>query len=373
MEELVFTTIVGLRFIVPLFIPRFPIPAILTALVLDAVDQTIFAFFKVEPPNYQSYDKALDIYYLAIAYISTIRNWVNNTAFVGGQSLWYIRLVGVLLFELTGWRTILFLFPNVFEYFFVWYEAIRLRWKSVRLTKRHIISAIAFIWIVIKLPQEYWIHIAQLDFTDFMAAANPWAWGVIAVAAAVVGYIVYRIWPTLPGADWSFSFNADKHIEKGVNMSITAFTKYPLLEKTVLVGLVTAIFLQLLPDTQARVIDVVAGAGAIIFISSFVGSWLSSRGSTWATSGASFVGTFAINVAVVWVLELLSFDILENASIGLSLFLLTLLTLIVTLYDRFRDIRISRSQYQRSHATKNEALLYQHLVLAVDDERLVVV
>ena len=26
----------------------------------------------------------------------------------------------------------------------------------------------AFIWIFIKLPQEWWIHIAQLDFTDFM-------------------------------------------------------------------------------------------------------------------------------------------------------------------------------------------------------------
>ena len=26
----------------------------------------------------------------------------------------------------------------------------------------------AFIWIFIKLPQEWWIHVAQLDFTDFM-------------------------------------------------------------------------------------------------------------------------------------------------------------------------------------------------------------
>src|SRR6478735_2729676 len=139
MEQLVFASVVGLRFIVPLFIPKFPIPAILFALVLDAADQTIFAAFGVEPPNYQSYDKALDIYYLAIAYISTIRNWMGTTAFVGAQALWYFRLVGVLLFELTGWRTILFLFPNVFEYFFIWYESIRLRWKTTRLTKKHIL------------------------------------------------------------------------------------------------------------------------------------------------------------------------------------------------------------------------------------------
>jgi hypothetical protein len=342
MEHLIFGLIVTLRFIVPLFIPRFPIPAILLALVIDAVDQTVFAFFNVEPPNYQSYDKALDIYYLAIAYVSTIRNWVNNTAFVGGQALWYFRLVGVLLFELTGWRTILFLMPNVFEYFFIWYESIKLRWKSVRLTKRHIISAIAFIWIVIKLPQEYWIHIAQLDFTDFMAA-NPWMWAVIAIACAVVGLIIYKIWPTLPGADWSFSFNADKHIEKGVKMSISAFTNYPLLEKTVLVGLVTSIFMQLLPQGQATVVDILVSTAVIIFISSFVSSWLSDRGTTWAHSGVSFIGTFAINVCIVWALQLVSIDILQSASITLALFLLTLLTLIITLYDRFRDMRLARS------------------------------
>jgi len=27
---------------------------------------------------------------------------------------------------------------------------------------------VACIWIFIKLPQEWWIHIAQLDFTGFM-------------------------------------------------------------------------------------------------------------------------------------------------------------------------------------------------------------
>ncbi len=30
------------------------------------------------------------------------------------------------------------------------------------------IGLAAFIWIFIKLPQEWWLHIAQLDFTDFM-------------------------------------------------------------------------------------------------------------------------------------------------------------------------------------------------------------
>ena len=31
-----------------------------------------------------------------------------------------------------------------------------------------LVGAAAFIWIFIKLPQEWWIHVAQLDMTDFI-------------------------------------------------------------------------------------------------------------------------------------------------------------------------------------------------------------
>ena len=38
----VFVTVVALRFLVPLLIPKFPLPAILACLVIDGIDQTIF-------------------------------------------------------------------------------------------------------------------------------------------------------------------------------------------------------------------------------------------------------------------------------------------------------------------------------------------
>ena len=44
-DDLVFLLVVGARFLVPLLIPRFPLPAILAALVIDAADQTIFQAF----------------------------------------------------------------------------------------------------------------------------------------------------------------------------------------------------------------------------------------------------------------------------------------------------------------------------------------
>jgi hypothetical protein len=50
----------------------------LTALILDGVERTIFqTYTTLSLDHYQAYDKALDIYYLSIAYIATIRNWTN--------------------------------------------------------------------------------------------------------------------------------------------------------------------------------------------------------------------------------------------------------------------------------------------------------
>ena len=120
-ETLVFVVVVGSRFFVPLLIPRFPLPAVLASLVIDGVDQSIFQAFGHNPPGYQGYDKAMDVYYLAVAYLSTLRNWTSRPAFRVAQFLYFYRLVGVLAFELTQWRPLLLIFPNTFEYFFIAY------------------------------------------------------------------------------------------------------------------------------------------------------------------------------------------------------------------------------------------------------------
>ena len=91
----VLLVVIAARFFVPLAIPRYPIPAGIAALVIDGVDQTIFQVFTSLPlAGYQSYDKALDIYYLSIEYLSTLRNWTNLTAFAMSRFLFYFRLAG---------------------------------------------------------------------------------------------------------------------------------------------------------------------------------------------------------------------------------------------------------------------------------------
>src|SRR5699024_8279894 len=100
--------------------------------------------------NYQSYDKALDIYYLTIAYLAAVRNWTNPGAVRIAAVLFYYRLVGVVLFEYLENQSLLFIFANTFEYFFILYEAARLRWDMRRVRFKTLLIAAAVIWIVIK-------------------------------------------------------------------------------------------------------------------------------------------------------------------------------------------------------------------------------
>src|SRR3954471_10000897 len=208
-ETLVVTAVVAARFFVPLLIPRFPLPGVVAALVLDAADQSIFAAFGYDPPGYQGYDKAMDVYYLAIAYTSTLRNWTSTSAFAVARFLYFYRLVGVTAFELSGWRPLLLIFPNTFEYFFIAYELARTRRDPRRYSMRLWVWVAAVIWVVVKLPQEWWIHIAQLDFTDQLdlhPALGPTIVAALVLAAAVFWWLVR---PRLSAPAWPLRVAAD--------------------------------------------------------------------------------------------------------------------------------------------------------------------
>lgn len=154
-DALILIAVILSRLLVPLLIPRFPLPANIAALVIDGIDQTIFQrFTSLDLAGYQSYDKALDVYYLMIAYMATMRNWDNVFAVKIARFLFIFRLVGVALFELTytceGPRWMMLIFPNVFEYFFIFYETIRLRCDPAKLANKIYLYGAAFIWIFIK-------------------------------------------------------------------------------------------------------------------------------------------------------------------------------------------------------------------------------
>jgi hypothetical protein len=357
-DQLILVGVVALRFGIPLLIPRFPLPAILAALVLDAADQTIFQqFTDLDLENYQSYDKALDIYYLAIAYLSTIRNWSDPVAFGVAQFLWYYRLVGAVLFELTHTRALLLVFPNTFEYFFIVYEAIRCLWDPTRLRRRQLYLMAAFIWIFIKLPQEWWLHVAQNDFTDFMKrdvlgttpetawstalGQNWWFVALLVVAAVAIGFLFRWLRPRLPETDWPFTFDADRHIERAVAGpdDRAGFSVRLLVEKVTMTALITVVFSQLVPDSDASPLQVAAAVTVLVCANSAISHWLSRRGVSWSTTAREFGAMLLANVLIVAVYIVLLRRSDTPINEAALVFFVVLLTLLVTLFDRFHGDR----------------------------------
>jgi hypothetical protein len=342
MANAVFITVVLLRFFVPLFIPRFPLPAILACLVLDAADQTIFQAFTDDPlPGYQSYDKALDVYYLAIAYISTMRNWTDPSAYQISKFLYFYRLVGVTAFELLDQRWLLLVFPNTFEYFFIAYEAIRTRWDPNRLSARRLVKIAAFIWIFIKLPQEWWIHIAKLDFTEFMAD-HSYMWGVLAALVVIAAGLIWHYRSRIPAPDWRFAVDINAHLDTRRDPAPVAaerFFSWVLFQKVALLALLSIIFAQVLPDVRASNLGIVLGVTGLVVVNAAVTQWLVRRGRTWATTAREFVAMLLINTAIVTIDSVFGSSTAGNAPKVNALFFVLLLSLMIALFDRFLATR----------------------------------
>ena len=374
-EWTVVILVVGGRLILPLFIPYFPVPALIACMLLDSADQSIFQRFPSIPlDGYQSYDKALDVYYLSVAYISTLRNWTSQTAFRMSQFLYYYRMIGVIGFELTQVRAILFIFPNTFEYFFLFVEAVRLGWNTNRMGKWTVILATAGIWIFIKLPQEWWIHIAQLDMTDFIketlfgvsadaswgeAFANrPWVLVAIIAGFAALGFIVYWIITRkAPKFDHGPHFKADPLPAKlrgaepyRLVRAESSIFGWALLEKVALTAVVCIIFGTMITGGDANPVRIAVGVAIFTVINAAVSHFMATRGRSWRLLAGELVTMLVVNLVIVLVLEALDRWLgvrSARAPFGMTLFFSYLLTLIIVLYDRYRVVYKARRLHRR--------------------------
>jgi hypothetical protein len=333
-DAVVVTAIVLARLALPLLIPRIPL-LILAALVLDAADGSLLEHLTsidTGPAGpYQSFDKALDIYYLAIAYLATMRNWTSAPAFRIGRFLFYYRLVGVVAFEALDSRAMLLLFPNTFEFFFIAYEGLRTRWDPERWSGRFWLLLAGGIWVFIKLPQEYWIHVAKLDFTDAVAD-HPW-FGVLCLLG--VGALAWVVWfvvrprmpEPLPG--WHFTapaLPATPPRAPGVPWRDLA-------EKSVLLTLLTTIVAEILPSVHLSALDITLGVAALVAANLAI--------STWGGPGVHLVLLLAINFLLIYVGSRALSD-RGNLTVATGLFFAYLTTLIVVLYDGYRPFRAAR-------------------------------
>jgi hypothetical protein len=115
---------------------------------------------------YQNMDKSLDIYYLSFEVIVSWR-WSNPLLRNTSVFLFVYRVIGFVLFESTVARIMFFIFPNLFENFFLYY-VITNKFAPRRLVSTPKGLAIVLVLLYIpKLGQEYLLH-----FTE----AKPWSW-----------------------------------------------------------------------------------------------------------------------------------------------------------------------------------------------------
>ena len=271
-----------------------------------------------------------------------MRNWTSQAAVRVAQFLFYYRLVGVLAFELTGERAMLLLFPNTFEFFFIAYSAIALRWEPSRWPPRFWVAIAAILWIFVKLPQEYWIHVAQLDFTEAVDD-HPWfgvlcALGLLALVA--VAWFVVR--PRMPAPDWGWRFAADPlpesladaHARHAHRLRRGGVLWGELAEKIVLLSLMSVIFAEILPSVEASAVEV-GLAVAVIVVANTAVSMFAARSERF--SGLPFAGLLAANLAFIYVLSTF-FSPAEDFPLGTALFFAFLITLMLWLYDVYKPV-----------------------------------
>jgi hypothetical protein len=350
-DEFVFWSVVLARFALPLLIPRFPLPAIVGCLLLDGVDQTIFQLFGYDPPFYQSYDKAMDVFYLSVAYLASLRNWTNQAAVKVSRFLFFYRQIGVVAFELSGVRALLLLFPNTFEYFFIAYEGIRSRWNPARYGLKFWVYVAGAIWIFIKLPQEYWIHIAQLDLTDTIRDVPWFAPLLVVVLLALGAVLLFVVRPRLQPADWPLRLRADPlpveideaHERAAYQAAHRKVFDSTALEKTFLIGLISVIFGQVLPGVEASSLEVFVSIGIYVVINSAIGLWSARRGYGWDSAAVSFGVVFATNIGLVVLADLLLSRRGDSLSLVDTVFFVFLFSILTTLYDRYRPVNEFRA------------------------------
>jgi hypothetical protein len=160
--------IIALRLLVPLTIFRWPLWGGIAAMLLDGADVILIEQIPGGSfgDHYHTLDKVLDSYYLTIELIVALR-WQSPWAKWPAVALFVYRAVGVVLFELTERRIFLFVFPNLFENWWLYVVAVERFWSRVYPNSVKTVAIPMVLLLIPKMAQEYLLHFAE---------AKPWNW-----------------------------------------------------------------------------------------------------------------------------------------------------------------------------------------------------
>ena len=160
--------VIALRLVIPLMILRFPLAGGIVAMVLDALDVVLIELIGLGGfgGHYPELDKALDSYYLTLELIVAL-GWSNAWARIPAVVLYVYRGIGVIAFESTHLRVMLFIFPNLFENWWLYVVIVARFFPRLYPRSARTVLVPLLILLVPKMVQEYLLHYAEVQ---------PWDW-----------------------------------------------------------------------------------------------------------------------------------------------------------------------------------------------------
>ena len=161
--------ITALRLVVPLVILRAPLAGGIIAMLLDGADVILIELIGLGGfgDHYHTLDKVLDSYYLAIELFVALR-WKSPWARLPAIALFAYRVIGVILFELTERRIMLFLFPNLFENWWLYCVVVERFWPRLYPHSGKTVVIPLVLLLVPKMGQEYLLHFAEARPWEFL-------------------------------------------------------------------------------------------------------------------------------------------------------------------------------------------------------------
>lgn len=159
-----------LRIFAAFTILKAPLGGTILSMLVDYNDYTFLPRYTPEEMSiYQMWDKILDTLYLSIAFYTSL-SWVDSKAVIMSKVSYVIRLIGVILFLVSGKTMYLLFFPNFFENFFLFYMLFtKISKNSFLLTNMKKLSIITVSLLIPKLVQEYALHIKHSDIFELFS------------------------------------------------------------------------------------------------------------------------------------------------------------------------------------------------------------
>ncbi len=179
------------RLIVPFLILRWPLGGLIASVIADTLDVVIIAAIRSGMfDDYTSMDKLLDTYMLAFALLVSLR-WENPIAKFASIALFGYRVVGVAILQLTDARWVLFVFPSVFDFFYV-YHFVTTRWfPALEVNGYRKLACVLLILTGMKLVQEFILHIVEFRPLCWMN------WHLSETVKAGPGSVAATVWMRL--------------------------------------------------------------------------------------------------------------------------------------------------------------------------------